>query len=111
MVQRSEAFYEMQAEVFKALSHPIRLGIVKYLGAEEHAVSEIVSAMGAEQSNVSRHLSLLRQSGVLTSRKSGLRVYYRVSSPGLLSALDAMLLAISAMMRARLDAGGAMFPK
>jgi ArsR family transcriptional regulator len=72
--------HEKQAEVFKAVGHPIRLQIVKVLVHGEMAVTDIVRAVGAEQSNVSRHLSLLKQAGVLSSHKAGLKVFYSLRS-------------------------------
>ena len=102
---------EMQAEVFKALGHPIRLMIVRYLAGGEHAVSEIVQAAGAEQSNVSRHLSLLRQAGVLSSRKDGLKVYYQLSSSDLAGAISRLLTCVQDMVRARLRASESMLAR
>lgn len=72
--------HEKQAEVFKSIGHPIRLQIVKVLVHGEMAVTDIVRAVGAEQSNVSRHLALLKQAGVLSSRKAGLKVFYALRS-------------------------------
>ncbi len=72
--------HEKQAEVFKAIGHPIRLQIVKILVNGEMAVNDIVRAVGAEQSNVSRHLALLKQAGILSSRKAGLKVLYALRS-------------------------------
>jgi len=99
---------EMQAEVFKAMGHPTRLQIVRFLGSEEHMVTDIVKAVGAEQSNVSRHLSLLRQAGILSSRKEGLRVFYRMSSPALVEAMSRILSCIPDMLRLRLRVSGSM---
>ena len=99
---------DMQAEIFKAMGHPTRLQIVRYLGSEEHMVTDIVKAVGAEQSNVSRHLALLRQTGILTSRKEGLRVFYRMSSPCLVEAINRILSCIPDMLRVRLRVGESM---
>ena len=108
MVPMSNSLYEMQAEIFKSMGHPIRLQILKCLGEGELAVSQIVKAVGAEQSNVSRHLALLKQSGVLTNRKSGLRVFYRLSSTDLVAAMDGMLACAEGIMRSRLRAGASL---
>jgi len=78
---------EMGAEILKAVGHPTRLRIVKFLRNGEHSISEIVKGVQAEQSNVSRHLALLRQAGIVRSRKEGLRVYYRMSTPALAEGL------------------------
>ena len=100
------SIHEMQSEVFKAIGHPIRLRIVKFLADGEHPVHDIVRAVGAEQSNVSRHLSLLKQAGVLANRKAGLQVYYRVNSPEMVKALGCVFTCVEAMARTRAQAGG-----
>ena len=65
----------------KALSHPIRLKILQSLGSQEISVQDIVELVGTTQSNVSQHLAILRENGILTSRKNANRVYYRVGDP------------------------------
>ena len=94
--------YEMYADIFRALGHPTRVQIVRYLKDGEHAVSSIVAAVGAEQSNVSRHLSVLKQARVLTSRKEGLKVFYKLSSPGLVEAVDRILSCVRDIVRLHL---------
>ena len=98
MTESLNPVYEIQAEIFKAIGHPIRLQIVKFLQDGEHTVTEIVRAVNAEQSNVSRHLSLLRQAGVLSSRKEGLKVYYSLRIP----TLTQMLSCVNDVVRSRL---------
>lgn len=73
--------YELQADVLKALAHPLRLAILEFLAAEEKCVCHIVEHVGTSQSNVSKHLSLMKKAGVLSDRKEGLSVYYRLSMP------------------------------
>ena len=97
--------YEMYADIFKALGHPTRVQIVRYLKDGEHAVSNIVAAVGGEQSNVSRHLSVLKQARVLTSRKDGLKVFYKLSSPRLVEAVDCILSCVQDIIRIRLHMG------
>lgn len=72
---------DMTSEVLRALGHPLRLRIIEYLRAGERCVCEIIPAVGAEQSVVSKHLALLRQAGLLACRKEGLRVIYWVRDP------------------------------
>lgn len=72
---------ELQAEVLKALAHPIRLAIVQHLAAGEKCVCEIVEHVGTTQSNVSKHLGILRKAGIIRDRKEGLSVYYRLVMP------------------------------
>ncbi len=62
----------------KAMSHPLRLKILCTLGEQEVSVQEIVERVGTSQSNISQHLAILRDKGILASRKDANRVFYRV---------------------------------
>ena len=62
----------------KAMSHPLRLKILCTLGDQEISVQDIVERVGTSQSNISQHLAILRDKGILASRKDANRVYYRV---------------------------------
>lgn len=75
----------------KAMSHPLRLKILCALGDKEVNVQDIVNLVGTSQSNISQHLAILRDKGILMSRKDANRVYYRVG--------DARTLALISMMR------------
>ncbi len=68
-----------QADVVKALGHPLRIQVVNYLKNKERSVSEIVEHFRADASVVSRQLAILKRAGILSSRKSGLNVYYSVA--------------------------------
>ncbi|NMG66322.1 metalloregulator ArsR/SmtB family transcription factor [Azoarcus indigens] len=69
---------EMAARALKAIAHPLRLKILCVLGEGEVCVQDIVEAVGTSQSNISQHLAILRDKGVLQTRKDANRVYYRV---------------------------------
>ena len=75
----------------KAMSHPLRLKILCTLGDQEISVQDIVEHVGTSQSNISQHLAILRDKGILASRKDANRVYYRVG--------DARTLRLIGMMR------------
>ncbi len=75
----------------KAMSHPLRLKILCTLGDQEISVQDIVDQVGTSQSNISQHLAILRDKGILTSRKDANRVFYRVS--------DSRTLRLICMMR------------
>jgi ArsR family transcriptional regulator len=66
------------ARSLKAISHPLRLKILCVLGDHEVNVHDIVERVGTTQSNISQHLTILREKGILASRKDANRVYYRV---------------------------------
>ena len=69
------------AQVFKALGHPARITIVRCLSEEEHCVCDLVEAVGLGWSTVSRHLSVLKDAGIVLDDKRGLQVYYRLALP------------------------------
>ena len=79
--------HELQARVFQALGHPLRVAIVEELRDGEVCVCEIAERVGAERSNVSRHLAVMLAAGVLSSRKEGLQVFYRLRTPCILDFL------------------------
>jgi len=70
---------ERASRSLKAMSHPLRLKILCTLGEQEISVQEIVEHVGTSQSNISQHLAILRDKGILASRKDANRVFYRVS--------------------------------
>jgi DNA-binding transcriptional ArsR family regulator len=79
--------YERQATIIQAVAHPIRIAIVDLLESGEHCVADVSSAIGANRSNVSRHLAILLRSGIVSARKDGLQVYYGLRTPCVLSFL------------------------
>jgi len=82
---------EMAARALKSIAHPLRLKVLCVLGDQEACVQEIVDAVGTSQSNISQHLAILREKGVLVTRKDANRVFYRVG--------DKRTLQLVAMMR------------
>ena len=86
-----DADIDRASRSLKAMSHPLRLKILCTLGGDEISVQDIVEHVGTSQSNISQHLAILRDKGILASRKDANRVYYRVS--------DARTLALIGMMR------------
>ena len=69
---------EVAAKALKSIAHPLRLKILCVIGDQEACVQEIVDAVGTSQSNISQHLAILRDKGVLRTRKDANRVFYRV---------------------------------
>lgn len=78
LIGRTEQI-EQAARAMKAISHPLRLKILCVLGNEEVSVQDIVEAVGTSQSNISQHLAILRDKGILRARKDANRVFYSVS--------------------------------
>ncbi len=80
--------HEFQAQVFQALAHPIRVAVVELLRDGEVCVCDIAAQIGAERSNVSRHLAVMQRAGVLSCRRDGLQVLYRLRTPCILEFLS-----------------------
>jgi ArsR family transcriptional regulator len=78
----------MIAGRFRALSDPTRLKILDTLSDKEMSVTELVTATGANQANVSKHLSTLLQAGIVSRRKDGLTANYRISDPTIFDLCD-----------------------
>jgi ArsR family transcriptional regulator len=72
--------YDKQAEILKAMAHPVRIAILDFLKDGEQCVCDIAKHISSERSNVSRHLSLLVSCGVLEYRKDGLNVIYSLKA-------------------------------
>jgi ArsR family transcriptional regulator len=77
-----------KANLLAALAHPNRIRIVEQLRDEVKCNCELAPALGLEQSNLSRHLKLLTQAGVLISWKDGLRVNFKIADRSILDILD-----------------------
>jgi DNA-binding transcriptional ArsR family regulator len=73
--------FQSVARYFSVLSEPTRLKILHAICHEEHSVTEIVRASGATQTNVSRHLAMMLQVGVVSRRRQGTTVFYKVIDP------------------------------
>jgi len=80
--------FDAEARLLALLAHPIRLQIVELLRHGEVCVCDMQAALNQRQAYVSQHLMALREAGLVTCRKDGLRVYYRLSDPRILRVLD-----------------------
>ncbi|WP_319476772.1 metalloregulator ArsR/SmtB family transcription factor [Marispirochaeta aestuarii] len=79
------------AGVLKALGHPSRLLIVEALGKEPHCVCELTAMIGADTSTVSKHLSLLKNAGVVRDEKRGNQVFYSLTCQCVIEAITHLL--------------------
>ena len=89
-VKSRQLRYEKQAEIAKAIGHPLRIAIVDFLRDGEQCVCDIARHVGSERSNVSRHLSVMVKAGLLEYRKDGLKVIYRLETPCILDFFSCM---------------------
>jgi len=73
--------YQVKAEFFRILGHPVRIRTLELLRDGERTVGDLQSALGLDSSGTSQHLGVLRRHGVLESRRDGTNVFYRVRDP------------------------------
>lgn len=84
----SRPVYELKAELFKTLGHPVRIRILEVLRTGESNVADVAEAVGVGGSTLSQHLSTLRRSGVVESQRDGSLVIYRVTDPRVFQLLE-----------------------
>jgi ArsR family transcriptional regulator len=84
-------YYQLHASVCRGFADPKRLQIINALRNNELSVGEICEAVDLPQANASQHLAILRNKGLVSSRREGQRIYYRVTSPKINQALDLLL--------------------
>jgi DNA-binding transcriptional ArsR family regulator len=94
-----ERVLELKAEILKALAQPTRLKILELLRNGEKCICEIVPALNGEQSNISRHISLMQKSHLVTTRKDGVRVMVKVRDPKIFDILDRVSAILKSQMR------------
>lgn len=85
-MKRDKTIFELQSEICKTLSSSKRIEILNALKDGEKTVSELVEILGVPKANVSQHLAIMRHKGILKSRREGVNIYYRVTSPKVVEA-------------------------
>lgn len=80
--------FRLQAEICKTLAEPKRLMILHELRDGERSVGQLVSALEVPQANVSQHLAILRERGIVTTRREGTTIHYSLASPKIGEACD-----------------------
>lgn len=88
MKKADSTLFQLHAEICKTLSNSTRLMILNFLRDGEKSVSELARLVGARQANISQHLAVLRQRGIVTTRKQGANIYYGVANPKIIRACD-----------------------
>jgi DNA-binding transcriptional ArsR family regulator len=89
MIDESEMqLFKLQADICKTLAYPKRLMIIHQLREGEMSVGQLASSAGLPQANVSQHLAMLRERGIVATRREGTTIYYRLVSPKIAEACD-----------------------
>jgi len=97
---KKQLLFQKQADIAKAITHPLRIAIMDFLKDGEQCVCDIAEYVGSERSNVSRHLSVMVNAGVLEHRKEGLRVIYKLKTPCILEFFACMTTCLKQQVKA-----------
>ena len=81
---------EKACQSIKGLAHPIRLKVLCILGSGEMSVSDLAQECNTSQANISSHLSIMRQSEILTTRREAHTIYYSIRDPRMIQLMDLM---------------------
>jgi ArsR family transcriptional regulator len=85
-----DSLRRFKADIFQALGHPTRIGIMELLAGGELSAGALIEKLGMEQANISQHLAVLRAKRIVLNRKVGNQVYYSVRDPIILKILALM---------------------
>ncbi|WP_127471073.1 ArsR/SmtB family transcription factor [Thiomicrorhabdus aquaedulcis] len=88
--QMKEDNINKASKALKAMGHPLRLKILCVIGEQELPVMDIVSQVGTTQSNISQHIDILREKGIITSRREGSKILCKVRDKTILNLMGAM---------------------
>lgn len=89
-MKKSKKYFEIHAEICKTFGHPKRLMVIHILREGERTVTDLAEHTGIDTSNLSQHLHILRDKGLVLTRREGTKIYYRISHPNIGKALDLM---------------------
>lgn len=89
-MEQDKRIFEFQARLCQVLASPKRLEILYTLKETELTAGELAKAVDVTMPNLSQHLSLMKQHGLVESRKEGLNMYYRLSSEHILAVCDSV---------------------
>lgn len=104
MTPETSEKYQARAKVIKALAHPTRLFLLDQIAKEERCVCDLTAMVGADISTVSKHLSILREAGIVRVEKRGLMVFYRLRVPCILNLFGCIEGVLKANAETQLDA-------
>ena len=80
--------FQLHADLLKALAHPRRLEVINLLQGQELSVTDLQEMLGLPQANLSQHLQILRKHGVVTGRKEGKQVFYKIAHRNFVKACE-----------------------
>jgi len=102
----NEELFRERARIIKAMAHPSRLFIVDRLSKRDYCVNELAEMIGVDISTVSKHLSVLKNAGLVRDEKEGQKVFYRLSVPCVLNFFSCVEAVISSQAKGRVSSRG-----
>jgi DNA-binding transcriptional ArsR family regulator len=102
----SDAALDMVARRFRSLGEPMRLRILSLIEGGERTVGQLVDQLGSSQANISKHLKVLSDAGVLARRVQGTSVYYSISDPVILKICDVVCDGVADSLKSRIEGFG-----
>ena len=106
MKSKTQAKYEARANIIKAMAHPTRLFIVDELSRNKKCVCELTEMIGSDMSTVSKHLSILKNAGIIADEKRGTQAIYRLKVPCVLKFLDCVEAVIKNNLKEQMELVG-----
>jgi len=94
---------KFRAEIMKSLAHPVRVLIVHSLQHGEKCVCDLNKLASINQSNLSRHLAVLKKVGIVSDRRDGMKVFYRLQTPCILNAFDCAVEVVRSDTKRRIE--------
>jgi ArsR family transcriptional regulator len=94
-----EKVLAMKSDILKALAQPTRLKILECLRDGEKCICEIIPAINGEQSNISRHISLMQKNHLVSTRKDGVKVLVKIRDPRIFEILDKVSVVLKTQMQ------------
>ena len=103
MNAKSRSRFEARAKIIKAMAHPARLMIVDELSRRERCVCDLTEMVGSDVSTVSKHLSVLRNAGIVRDEKRGSKVFYILRTPCILNFISCVETVIKSRAEEQLE--------
>jgi len=98
-IRAEEELYRLQAEFCKGMAHPTRIHMLRALKQGEKSVNELAKEVGVTQANASQHLAILRQFGLLRTRRDGSTIYYSIADHRIVEACELVRSCIGERLR------------
>ncbi|MBP2580562.1 ArsR family transcriptional regulator [Streptomyces sp. PvR006] len=99
----STPLYQLKAEFFKTLGHPVRIRVLELLSEREHGVAEMLRDTGVEPAYLSQQLAVLRRANMVVARREGTAVYYALTSPQVADLLTTARTILSGVLAGRAE--------